>query len=67
MFKFFDLYREYLEFNLGERKELRNFGIKSNEIHELLYANIFTEVKRSLRSGEKIRVFSTDKLNGENA
>lgn len=67
MFKFFDLYREYLEFNLSMRKELKNFGIKSNDIHEQLHSILFTEVKRAIRAGESVHVYSTEKLNGENA
>lgn len=31
--KFFDLYCEYIEVNLGERNNLSNFGIKNQEEH----------------------------------
>jgi hypothetical protein len=65
--KFFDLYREYIEFNLQERKDLRNFGIKNNDVHEVLHRIIFQEAKKSLWAGERVRLFSQEKLNGENA
>ena len=65
--KSFDLTYEYVEYNLGEIKDLGNFGIKGKDEHIGLHQVIFENVEKSIKNGNKISVYKLSMPNGENA
>ena len=50
MIKFFDLNKEYMEFNLGRIKELTKSGIKNVDEHTKIHSLIFDEAKKSFEN-----------------
>ncbi|KRX03494.1 hypothetical protein PPERSA_02873 [Pseudocohnilembus persalinus] len=64
--KFFDLAREYIEYNLGEVSELTTFGIKNQTEHIQLHKIIFERAQKSLEKGHQVQLLKMNKANGEN-
>ncbi|KAL4471704.1 hypothetical protein ABPG74_008597 [Tetrahymena malaccensis] len=65
--KFFDLQREYIEYNLKEIQELTQFGNKNASLHKELYSIIFKEAQESFTAGDSVSIYKLVKANGENA
>lgn len=65
--KFFDLTYEYMQYNLGEIKDLESHGIKQADEHYGLHHIIFNGAQQAIKSGKKVAVYKEVKANGENA